>query len=281
MIEKGTYEIDGYQLAYQIEGEGIPVFVIGSAVYYPRLFSQKIREKLKLIFVDHRGHAKPSRQQGLEDYTIERILADMEQIRERLDLKDFVIMGHSGNAFLAFEYAKRYAKNVQKVILLNTAPTNSKERQEQSMAFFQREASPERKEKFEQDFALLDQDIQREPERRFAHLCIRMGAQSFYDYQFDSAPLWEGVYTNMPAIDYLWGEAFAKLNLYKSLKDFDKPVFLGLGKYDYLVGPYNLWDDIEKGSKNIKKIIFEHSGHNPMFEEPQLFDEELIKWLES
>ncbi|TCS93844.1 alpha/beta fold hydrolase [Hazenella coriacea] len=279
MNNNGIIEIDGFRFVYQIEGEGVPVLVVGSKVYYPQLFSKEIRKDLKLIFIDHRGHVKPPRELKPEDYTLDRILEDIEVIRKALHLDDFVIMGHSGNAFLALEYAIKYPKYVRKIILLNAAPTNSQGRQEQSIAYFNKYASPERKQKFEREIALLASDIAREPERRFAHMCIRMGAHSFYDYTFDASYMWDGVYTSMKVIDYLWGEVFGQLNMIQSLSKVDRPVFLGLGKYDYLVGPCSLWDSIEQKFTNVNKVIFEHSGHNPMFEEPDLFDAYLTKWI--
>lgn len=165
------------------------------------------------------------------------------------------------------------------MVLLNTAPTNSPERQQQSIAFFNETASPERKRQFEADIALLAGDIQREPERRFAHMCIRMGAHSFYDYAYDAAWMWEGVFTSMPVMDHLWGEAFARLNLIDSLKEVAKPVLIGLGRYDYLVSPVSLWDAVDDSQEHVKKVIFEKSGHNPMFEEPELFDAILTDWI--
>ncbi|WP_044640635.1 alpha/beta fold hydrolase [Risungbinella massiliensis] len=280
MSNDGIVELDGFKLAYSIEGNGEPVLVVGSKVYYPQLFSKQLRKQLKLIFIDHKGHVKPSRDLKPEDYTLDRILEDIEMMREKLCLEDFVILGHSGNAFLALEYAKKYPSYVRKVVLLNSAPTNSQERQEQSISFFNQTASPERKSKFEKDIALLANDMEKEPEKRFAHMCIRMGAHSFYDSTLDATPMWNGVYTNMPVIDYLWGEVFGKLNMIESLTNFEKPVFLGLGKYDYLVGPSSLWDSIEGKLSNVTKVIFERSGHNPMLEEPDLFDSHLIKWIQ-
>jgi proline iminopeptidase len=106
-----------------------------------------------------------------------------------------------------------------------------------------------------------------------------MGAQSFYDYAYDAAYTWNDVYTNMPIIDYLWGEAFGNMNLIQSLADIHKPVFIGLGRYDYLVAPVSLWDRVDDTYENVKKMIFEHSGHNPMFEEPHYFDQTLAKWI--
>lgn len=279
MMNQGMINIDDFELAYSIEGEGPPVLVVGSSVYYPRLFSEEIRKQLKLIFIDHRGFVRSPRSLTEKDYSLDQILDDIEVMREVLQLEDFIILGHSGNAFLALEYVKKYPAHVRKVVLLNTAPTNSQERQEKSFAFFHKTASPKRKEKFEQEIALLEADIQKDPQRRFAHVCIRMGAQSFYDYTFHAAYMWDGVYTNMQIIDYLWGEAFGKLNLIQSLTKCDKAVFLGLGKYDYLVGPYSLWDSVTETFSNVTKIIFKHSGHNPMFEEPTAFDSSLVNWI--
>jgi len=36
---QGKIVIDGFELLYRMEGKGTPVLVVGSAVYYPRLFS--------------------------------------------------------------------------------------------------------------------------------------------------------------------------------------------------------------------------------------------------
>ncbi|MDH2334496.1 alpha/beta fold hydrolase [Paenibacillus polymyxa] len=270
---------DGFELKYAITGNGRPILVIGSSVYYPRLFSDHLYKKFQFIFLDHRGFAKPTRALKPEDYTLDKVINDIETARQCLHLNEFIILGHSGHAFMALEYAKQYPDYVQKVVLLNSAPTNSQERQRQSASFFYETASPERKERFEKDIVLLEEDIKRDPDRRFVHMCIRMGAQSFYDYAYDAAYTWNDVYTNMPIIDYLWGEAFGNMNLIQSLADIHKPVFIGLGRYDYWVAPVSLWDRVDDTYENVKKVIFEHSGHNPMFEEPHYFDQTLAKWI--
>ncbi|WP_334071446.1 MULTISPECIES: alpha/beta hydrolase [Paenibacillus] len=280
---KGTVWIDGYPLRYRVEGEGVPVLVVGSSVYYPRLFSEELRKQAKLIFIDHRGHApSPEGQEALQERDpLNRVLDDIEAIRRQLEIKDFVVAGHSGNAFLALEYAIKYPEYVRKIALLNTATSNSPERQQGSIAFFEETADEARKVKFHADFARLPADIERDPERRFAHMCIRMGAHSFFDYQFDAAPTWDGVYTNMPWIDYLWGEAFAKLHIPDRLTLTEKPVFLALGRYDYLVGPHTLWEGIENEYPKLRKAVFDRSGHSPMLEEAERFDAVFTEWLYS
>lgn len=284
---RGMVERDGFPLAYRVEGQGIPVLVIGSQLYYPRLFSRELRERLQLIWVDHRGFVKGPEGLTEDDCSLDRVIEDIEALRKALGLEQLVILGHSGHAFMAWEYTRRYPQYVNKVVLLNTAPTNSKERQELSFMTFLETAEPDRKARFELDMAQLPAEIEQEPERRFAHLLIRMGAQSFYNYCYDSAYLWDGVCTNMPIIDHLWGEEFARLNLLDTLPHLHKPVFLGLGRYDYLVAPLSLWDAVSNEGgvdgagaySHVTKVIFEQSGHNPMLEEPELFDSILVEWI--
>ncbi|WP_155592272.1 alpha/beta fold hydrolase [Lysinibacillus cavernae] len=269
---------DGFELNYSVKGHGQPILVVGSSIYYPRLFSENFSQHFQLIFIDHRGFVKPPRPLKQADYTLDKIVEDIELARQILKLDDLIILGHSGHAFMAMAYAKSYPQHVQKVILLNTATTNSQERQQQSLSYFETNASAERKKQFEHDMAFIEQDLKKEPERRFVHMCIRMGAHSFYDFTFNAASMWDSVYTNMEVIDYLWGVAFAEQDLIQLIYQLNKPIFVGLGKYDYLVAPVSLWKAVEC-VPNVKKVIFEKSGHNPMFEEPESFDEQLIEWI--
>jgi len=279
MVTKGNLYVDDFAIGYRIEGEGTPVVVIGSETFYPRLFSDDIRRRLKLIFVDHRGFAKPPLSYEAQDIGLDRIADDIEAVRKALGLESFVVLGHSGHAFMAAAYALRYPEAVRQVALLHSAPSNSAERQQGSIAHFEATASPERKAKFYEDFARLAEDLEREPDRRFAHMCIRMGAHSFYDYSYDAEPLWRDVQMNMGIIDRLWGEEFAQVDLAELISRIDRPVFLGLGRYDYLVSPTSLWDGIDERLPRVKKTIFERSGHYAMLEEPEAFDEALLQWL--
>ncbi|PNB50215.1 alpha/beta hydrolase, partial [Pseudomonas sp. GW456-E7] len=94
-----------------------------------------------------------------------------------------------GHAFMALEYARTYPEHVRKVALLNTAPDNSEARRRKSELFFVETASLERKKRFEKDIANLPLDIEKDPERRFVHMCIRAEAKSFYQER-PHAALW-------------------------------------------------------------------------------------------
>ncbi|MFH7029493.1 MAG: alpha/beta fold hydrolase [Heteroscytonema crispum UTEX LB 1556] len=99
---------DGFKLQYIVEGDGIPTIVVGSSIYYARTFSQELRTKLKIAFIDHRGFASGNYCQDKEKYHLELLVDDIELLRQELGFEKFVMIGHSGHAFIALEYAKKY-----------------------------------------------------------------------------------------------------------------------------------------------------------------------------
>ncbi len=278
---RGTISSGGFELAYSVEGEGRPALVIGSAVYYPRTFSSELRKSLQLIFADHRGFAHASKELQPSDYSFDVVLGDIELVRRHLGHEKVIIIGHSGHGYMALEYAKRFPQHVSHVVMIGTGPSHSTAHQEASERYWQESVCPERKAQLAKDFALLPAEIEAAPERRFVTFCIRLGAKSWYEHAYNAAPLWEGVHVNMPVFDHLWGETFRDLDVRKGLERLDVPVFLGLGRYDYLVAPYATWDAYRDSFKDLTVRVFEKSGHTPQLEEPALFDAELLEWLSS
>ncbi|WP_262031133.1 alpha/beta fold hydrolase [Microvirga sp. Mcv34] len=275
----GIIPSDGFELAYVVEGQGRPAIVIGSAVYYPRVFSQTLRQSLQMIFVDHRGFAKTAKDLQPAEYGLDVVLDDIELARRHFGHEKVIVIGHSGHGYMALEYAKRYPQHVSDIVMIGTGPSHSAVHREESERYWRESVCPDRKAKLASDLALLPAEIEAAPEKRFITFCIRLGAKSWYDYQYDAEPLWEGVHVNMPVFDHLWGETFRDLDIRQGLETIDIPVFLALGRYDYLVAPYATWDPYRGSFKNLTVRVFEKSGHTPQLEESDLFDAELLEWL--
>lgn len=277
-MNRGVIEIDRFKLGYKIEGYGKPALVIGSSIYYPRTFSEKLRENLQLIFVDHRGFANGP-EIDCTTLTIDTIIQDIESIRKDLRLDNFVIIGHSGHAYMALEYAKKYPNNVSHVILIAVGPDQSPANHEAANKYFEESVCPERKLALTKNLANLPKELEAFPEKRFIPFCLRLGARSWFDYNFDASYLWQDVYVNMPIIDRYWGEIFRDIDITDNLKNFDIPVLLCLGKFDYLVATFYSWHKIRDKFKNLKIRFFEKSGHTPQLEEAELFDQEVLDFI--
>ena len=83
----------------------------------------------------------------------------------------------------------------------------------------------------------------------------------------------------MQMFDHVWGEVFRDIDITQGLENFDKPVLLALGKYDFLTGPAYLWDEVKKDFNDLTIRVFEKSAHSPHQEESALFDSILIEWF--
>ena len=77
------------------------------------------------------------------------------------------------------------------------------------------------------------------------------------------------------------GARYSEIEIIKGLENFDKPVFLALGRYDYLTGPPELWNSIKPHFKNLTETIFEQSAHCPQYEQPEEFNKALLGWMQS
>ncbi|ANK71776.1 MULTISPECIES: alpha/beta hydrolase [Ensifer] len=279
--EAGSLGAGPFDLGYRIEGSGTPLLVIGSAAYYPRTFSQALREKLRLIFIDHRGFAPARTNYAAGDIGFETVLDDIERMRAHLGLERFAILGHSGHGYMALEYAKRHPERVSHVIMVGTGPSHSARHMALADRIWEETVSPTRKAIFAREMAKLGDDITARPEERFKALLIRLGAKSWHQPDFDATTLWRDVTANNAVFDHLWGEVFRDINIRKGLNRLAAPVLLALGRSDYLVAPAFSWDEYRADFTNLTVRLFEQSGHTPQLEESDLFDEALLSFLEN
>lgn len=280
--ERGTVSSGPFSLRYQIDGAGKPAIVIGSSVYLPRVFSQKLREHLRLVFLDHRGYAPSPGPMDATEFTDDKLIDDVERARQQLELGRIIIIGHSIHSIMALEYAKKYPDNVSHVVMIGSNALN--EDNDALMAQYWEEfASSERKAAMQENQQRLpdEQLAQLPPGQRFIQTSIRDSPLIWYDPHFDSSPIWEGVESND---DYErafeLGLVLPKYDITKGLDTFDLPVFLALGRYDFDVAPPSAWDPVEPKFHDLTIRVFDHSGHWPHYEESAIFDRELLRWMQ-
>jgi proline iminopeptidase len=266
-------------LRYVVEGNGLPAIVVGSAIYYPRTFSKHLRQILQLIFIDHRGFGEAAAPFDNTSFELDLLVDDIEKLKQTLGLGKVIIIGHSGHAYMALQYAKKYPDSVSQVVLIAAGPDQSMLSHQAADSYFRESVCDERKAWLAANLRRLPDELAKAPDQAFITFCKRLGAKSWYDYQFDASPLWEGVSVNQEMFDYVWGKLFAEIDITQGLHDFNKPVFLALGKFDYLIAPFYAWNPIRGHFKNLTIRLFEKSSHTPQFEEAEAFDRELIKWL--
>jgi len=283
VADTGSIATGKFNLRYRIEGTGTPTIVIGFPTYYARVFSQNLRSHLRLVFLDHRGTAQSPGRIDTTEFALGKLIDDIELARRTLMLGRIAVIGHSGHAFMALEYAKKYPANVSHVIMIGISPDLGAVNAATTEQNWQQLATSERKAIMEENLRRLpDEELAQVPPgqgQRFIRSYVRNGPRTWYDPQFDASQLFEGVEINMDMFDYVWGEVFRDIDITQGLDTFDRPVLLALGRYDFLVVPPSTWDPIRPEFRDLTVRVFEQSGHTPQYEEPALFDAELLRWM--
>ena len=278
----GVINVEGAMLHYLIQGNGTPCLVLGASTPSVRTFSQKLRQNLKLIFLGLRHDAQSESSMEINKITLDTYLSDIEQARSTLGLKKVAVLGHSGHGLMALGYARKYPQNTSHLIMIGTPPYGDEKYAKATGEYWEKQGSAERKTILKQNREKLTKDKLNKmtPMERFTNEFLANAPLYFYDAKYDSAWIFEGFEYNLEVLNHVWGKVLADNGLDKVQGKITTPVFLALGKYDY-VSPYYLWDSMKDKFLNLSYNLFEKSGHFPMLEEQELFDKKLVDWIKS
>jgi pimeloyl-ACP methyl ester carboxylesterase len=112
---------DGTKLAYQVLGEGTPVVCLPGGPMQDSEYLGDLgglSESLRLILLDHRGTGQSATPADPASYRSDRLVDDVEALREHLGLARMNLLAHSGGTNLAVLYAARYPEHIGKLVLV-------------------------------------------------------------------------------------------------------------------------------------------------------------------
>ncbi len=104
-------------------GKGIPcVFIHGGPGAWSNEFEllcgTQLEDTMKMVYIDQRGCGR-SEGDSNSDYSIGRLVEDIEEVRKKLNIKKWIVLAHSFGGIIAANYAHKYEKYVQGLILAN------------------------------------------------------------------------------------------------------------------------------------------------------------------
>jgi proline iminopeptidase len=276
--QAGEIEVDGSRLSYVIEGEGTPCLVIGSSIYYPRTFSKDLRKHLKMYFVDMKWFAKGYAPEDLTTVNIQSIVNDVEQMRSALGLQMPLIMGHSIHGTIATEYVKKYGNRVSGLIVIGSPCEWGNATYNEKAEALWKTASAQRKKIQEENWGKVKELDRLTGQAEASARYNNMAPQYWFNPEYNAAWLWNDMTVHSEVTQHLFAQVFKDYNMFEPSGIISVPVFVALGKYDYVI-PHTLWETSYKQIPDFKLVLFEKSGHTPQLEENKLFDKELIDWI--
>jgi proline iminopeptidase len=141
-------------------------------------------------------------------------------------------------------------------------------------AFFEADASEERR-------RLLRENMARLPEGASPGQALRAQApMRFFDAAFDIGPMLERAISKPAFFQHALGPMTAGWDAAAAAPGAPVPIFLGHGRYDYVV-PHVLWQGVAEKLPGAVFRLFERSGHQPFFEEPDLFLRSVTEWMDA
>ncbi len=220
------------------------------------------------------GFVPASENHTESDFTTGELVQDIEVMRVSLGADKIILIGHSIHAFMAMEYASVFPDRVSHLVLIASSPITGPEIYKEADRYFEESVCPERK----AALRITMQRFNESGDQSFVARLLSFGPRIWYDENFDASKLWEGVEINSVGAGIIWGSMFADYDLSSALKAIKCPIFLALGRYDYF-NPTHLWEKYREHASDFTVRIFEKSAHTPQLEEPDNFDEELLRWL--
>jgi proline iminopeptidase len=273
----GVVSVEGAELHYIIEGKGIPCIGLGHSESQRRILSQELRNHFRWVFMDLRHDAQSNSSLEISKITLDTYLDDIDKVRRTLGLDKTAVFGHSIHSLIALEYARKYPKNTTHVVMSGFTPYSLAGVADE---FWESDASSERKMILEQNMEKIAEDeLSRMPSKeRVVKTYMAMAPKIFYEPTYDLSWIYEVVESNQDIARHLFQVIFKDYDIAKRPGRVETPVFLAIGRYDYLC-PYFIWDDRKDVLPNLSYNLFEKSGHFPMVEEQELFDKKLIEWI--
>jgi proline iminopeptidase len=265
--------VPGAELHYSTRGSG-PACLVLTAIGtkpYERQTPPQLSQRLQLIYVDLRGGGRSTGQP--EALSFDVLAEDLEAIRTDLGVPRIAVLGHSILGMLAIEYGRRCPAGVSHVIAVGTPPHGDLARVGASAnSFFERDASEDRKRVLRDNLARLPAG---------ASLGATMLAQTpmrFFDPRYDAGPLFAESEVKPGLLQHILGTLAPTWDVTVGSEALRVPIFIAHGRHDYVV-PHHLWKGLVPRLPSATLRIFERSGHQPFFEEPDRFAESLSAWM--
>ena len=279
---EGTIESAGSKLFYRTFGNGKPLLIINGG---PGMNSDgfiSLAEKLAVdnmtIAYDQRGTGK-STVENLNSSTItmDLMVLDIENLRQHLGIKKWVVLGHSFGGMLASYYATIHPTRIEKLILSSSGGIDLdllsyvETRTNEKLSTVERDSLDYYNQKLKSGDTSYAVRIGRGRALAPAYVYRKKNIQIIAErLTQENSTLNSLVWQNLHKI---------KFNVAEKVKDFEQKVLIIQGKNDIV--DMATAEKIQKAFKNSSLVRLDKCGHYGWLDRPEQYFVEISKFLNS
>ena len=229
---------------------------------------------LRLIFYDHRGPGR-SEWVAVEQCTQDQLVADIEGVRQALELGPVHVLGISWGGFLGLMYGARYPGSVRSLAVVGASASRDFMRRADENAH--RRATAEQWAAYR---ALWDGSLSDDESFRRAFDTIRPL------YFFDAGRAAENsaaradIRYRLAVRRFIIEHEYASYDCRAELPRIACPTLVAVGRHDWIC-PVDQSEEIARLVAGAGLAVFEQSGHSPQIEECLTFTKRLAAFLGS
>ncbi|MFP4229462.1 MAG: alpha/beta fold hydrolase [Salinivenus sp.] len=276
--------VDGVRLAYTVAGptSSTPpvVFLHGGPGYNSHSFAVQagplLESSHRMIYLDQRGAGRSERP-WTNDYSLARLVEDLEALRLHWDQPTLVLMGHSFGGALALEYAARHPERVARMILvgpLSDAPSSVDGWAQHVESWYP------------SDWAAADAPG-RSAHDRTMEAIGRAGGQPVFDrlqfpndrlrVQQDSIDTAGGLRNTGEQSQALFEQGLGSYR-FAAHERLTMPVLVIGGPHDYSIGLHSM-ETLAASLPNGTLHLYDGAGHFPYLDQPERFSNDVTMFL--
>ena len=277
MRNEGTIDVTGGRVWYAHLGAGdrTPLLVLhggpGAASFYVEPFAERISAHRPTIVYDQLGCGRSDKPDNPALWTLDRSVAEVDQVRQALGLETCHLLGQSWGGWLSIEYMCRGAEGIEGLVLASTSASISQFVGEAGRLI---EALPEPSRK-----TLVELGARGEYERPEYGAAV----MEFYRRHLCRLDPWpEAMQKSADELDgnqvYLTMNGPTEFDVIGSLRTWDRtadlhriatPTLVTCGRFDEITPACS--ETIREGIPDSRMVIFEQSAHCAHLEEPELY----------
>lgn len=275
-MQNGSFHLQrgGTHIGYSVTGNGQPLLIasVPWGVDGHRWTTlDRLADHFTLIRIDPRGTGMSGDVLQKDEYGIPTLVDDTEAVRIHLGIEEWSVMGQSAAGWTALEYTLAYQSRVKRLAVICSAPTGKFHR-----GTFRDPAHP-----LYPEFERISKEI------RMLPAAERVNAFNRAVYQFDvQSPeakseidrIFAAAAFNAQRNQYFVMTELNRYNVTERLPEIAVPALIIGGKYDVHVSPE--WSSMMAGQiPRAQLSMMERSGHFPWLDEPDLFFDLIIRFM--